>query len=75
MTLTPALYEVNQCGSREMLWMYCVGDQTCEEYEHWDLSIDRQDYEGTPCTEEYGMARHCDDDQPFDMHEYGSFEP
>ncbi len=75
MTLMPALYEVNQCGSREMLSMYCIGDQTCEEYEEWDLSIDRQDYEGTACVAEYELALHCDEDLPFDMHEYGSFEP
>lgn len=75
MTLMPKIYMDNQCGSREMQWMFCVGELSCLEYESWDLSLDRQDYEGTPCVSEFGRAVRCDERRPFDMNEDNSHYP
>lgn len=76
MTLMPLIYEENQCGSRELQWMLCVGDLTCEQFIYWDLVTDHRDYhEGVECAPEYGRASWCDEDEPFDMDEDNSHYP
>lgn len=74
MTLLPRLHEENQCGSREMLYLQCLGDLTCEgyvEFEEGNNSMPR-DY-NAPCVTELQLS--CSDDQPFDLDEATTSSP
>lgn len=75
-TLMPRLYGENQCGSRTIQWMTCIGDLTCEQFEDWDASVDsllfHLDY---PCVAEYGHYVHCRESRPFDLDEDNSQYP
>lgn len=75
MELSP-LYEENQCGSRELQWMNCVGDLTCEQFHQWDIALRHHDYYfDYECVAELGRASECDEDDPFDMDEDNSQYP
>lgn len=75
-TRMPRLYAENQCGSREIQWMTCVGDLTCEHFEEWDIATSLLQYQlDYSCVAEYGRAVECDEDQPFDLDEDNSQYP
>ncbi len=58
MTLMPRLHEENQCGSRELEWMFCVGELTCKQFIY-----------SFECHAEFELATKCDEDEPFDLDE------
>lgn len=75
-TRMPRLYAENQCGSREIQWMTCVGELTCAEFESWDLAASlRHFYSSATCVAEYGRAIDCDDSRPFNLDEDNSQYP
>lgn len=66
----PLIYEENQCGSREMQWMLCLGDLTCEEFVNWETAVNLPNYYFEyPCVAEYGHSVYCSTKEPFDMEE------
>lgn len=72
----PLIYEENQCGSREMQWMFCLGEVTCEQYQSWETAVNLVNYAlDYPCVAEYAHANHCSEKEPFDMHEDNSHYP
>lgn len=76
MTLMPTIYEENQCGSRELQYLSCLGGLDCEEFELWDYVTDYEQYQATyECVAEFGHARHCDPHDPFDIDEDNSQYP
>jgi hypothetical protein len=69
-TLMPRLHAVNQCGSREIQWMSCVGDLTCDEFDQWDSAVDSLLYHlDYTCLAEYAHALECSPSEPFDLDE------
>ncbi len=75
MTLMPLIYEENQCGSRELQYLSCVGGLDCDEYKLWDYVTDYDFYADYECVAEFGHARDCDPSKPFDMDEDNSQYP
>jgi hypothetical protein len=73
MTLMPRLLEENQCGSREMISLYCVGDLTCDEFEEYDEVWPPDD--STPCAAETRLDFSCSEDEPFDLDELVTSQP
>lgn len=73
-TLMPKLDMANQCGSREMQWMLCLEDLTCEEYHSWDVGVSAYNH-GPRCAPEFGRAIDCSEDEPFDLDEDNSHYP
>ena len=72
MTMLPRLQQENQCGSRDMIWLNCIGTLTCEEFAlneaGGDLSQGPPDYTA-PCVTELFWAGECDEARPFDLDE------
>ena len=70
MTLLPHLHELNQCGSREIIGLRCVGDLDCEGYaayqEGWPSPTEAPDW-SAPCMVE--TAAGCSIYEPFDLDE------
>lgn len=71
MTLLPMLHEENQCGSREIIYLRCVGSLTCEGL---DAFTEGNDYSDggppdytAPCVTEIQLP--CSKDEPFDPDE------
>lgn len=72
----PLIDEENQCGSRELQWLLCLGDLSCEEFENWDVAVSLPNFHyDYACVAEYGRALACDYDEPFDMDEDNSHYP
>ncbi len=72
----PLIYEENQCGSRELQWMTCLGDLTCEQFDDWEDAVNLPNfYFDYACVAEYGHANHCSEREPFDMDEDNSQYP
>ena len=72
MTMLPRLLEENQCGSREITWLNCVGSLTCEEFTTFEAGNNVPEWErdySAPCVTEFQQSTKCDDDQPFDLDE------
>ncbi|NJK31169.1 MAG: hypothetical protein HC927_01455 [Deltaproteobacteria bacterium] len=68
MTLMPKIYWENQCGSRELQWMSCVGELSCEEFLYWDIATSAFNT-GPKCAAEFRHAGDCRESEPFDMNE------
>jgi hypothetical protein len=73
MTGLPFLHEENQCGSREILYLRCLGDLDCEGLAAFEIGNDYSDppieWE-LPCvTEAYYTKALCSTDEPFDLDE------
>lgn len=70
MVLRPLLHELNQCGSREIIGLRCVGDLDCEGYaahhEGWATPTEPPDW-SAPCVVE--TASSCSIYEPFDLDE------
>lgn len=72
----PLIYEENQCGSRELQWMLCLGDLTCEEFYDWEIAVNLPHYYyDYTCVAEYGHSAECSSKEPFDMDEDNSQYP
>ena len=71
MTLLPRLHEVNQCGSREIIWLECVASLSCEEfglYQEGNDLVEGQDF-SAPCVTELERASSCSQEGPFNLDE------
>lgn len=71
MTLSPLLFEENQCGSRQIIYRQCIGRLTCEEFAQFEEGNNGDyppDY-AAPCVTEIVWAYSCSPDQPFDIDE------
>jgi hypothetical protein len=68
MTLLPKLHEENQCGSRELIYLWCMGSLSCEGLAEFTEanSYENRDYT-VPCVTEIGWS--CSVDEPFDPDE------
>ncbi len=75
MTLMPMLHEENQCGSREMLWMRCVGELSCEEFAIYDAAEHNPPDYSARCMAEHIYSSSCSTDEPFNLDEPVPPEP
>jgi hypothetical protein len=70
MTLRPLLHEDNQCGSREIIGLRCIGDLDCEGYEAYRAGFATPttppDF-SAPCITE--TIQGCSIYKPFDLDE------
>ncbi|KIG16015.1 hypothetical protein DB30_05069 [Enhygromyxa salina] len=69
MTLLPKLHEENQCGSRELNYLWCVGALTCEGYAAFteaNSELSGSDC-AAPCVAE--IRAPCSTEAPFDPDE------
>lgn len=72
----PVIYEDNQCGSRELLWLECLGGLECEDFQLWDYTVNLQHYVADyPCVAEVGYSADCRHSEPFDLDEDNSQYP
>jgi hypothetical protein len=66
------VHEENQCGSRELIWLRCVGELNCDQFEEFqqgnDLPAEQRDY-SAPCVTEIQWSASCSWDKPFDLDE------
>jgi hypothetical protein len=72
MTLLPNLHEENQCGSRQIDALRCVGDLTCAEYaefEEGQLSHDPS-VPPAPCVVAINSPTTCSPEKPFELVDY-----
>lgn len=70
MTLLPKLHEENQCGSREIIQLRCIGGLTCEglaEFEEANSLADHPPDYTVPCVTELHLP--CSTEEPFDPDE------
>lgn len=71
-TLLPLLHEENQCGSRQIIWLECLGGLSCETYVAYDaqdqVPTHERDYT-IECVTEGDWAYSCEPDQPFELNE------
>jgi hypothetical protein len=72
MTLMPRLYEENQCGSRQINALRCIGGLTCEQFAAHEagnnLAEGPPDYTA-PCVAELHQVAPCSTHEPFDLDE------
>ncbi|EDM73751.1 hypothetical protein PPSIR1_15425 [Plesiocystis pacifica SIR-1] len=71
-SLLPLLHEENQCGSRQIIWLECLGELSCEAYAAYDANekLPRTDHDySIPCIAEDDWKFPCDEDAPFDLEE------
>ena len=73
MTLLPRLHEENQCGSREIIDLRCIGGLTCEGFAAFTEANHYTD--GAPpdytveCVTEAYLSATCSEGEPFDLDE------
>ena len=70
MTLLPRLDEENQCASREIIYLRCIGGLTCEEHAAFteaNSSNAGPPDDTVPCVAEIRWS--CSPDEPFDPDE------
>jgi hypothetical protein len=68
MTLLPNLHEENQCGSRQIDALRCVGDLTCAEFaEHEQESMIWPRDPHAPCVVEINLPTTCSPEKPFEL--------
>ncbi|NVB38370.1 hypothetical protein G6O69_11060 [Pseudenhygromyxa sp. WMMC2535] len=72
-TLLPRLQEENQCGSREIIHLECLGKLTCDEFEQNEIGSDLSEPSSldfdAPCVTELHWAVECDHKEPFNLDE------
>ena len=68
MTLLPFLHEENQCGSRQLTSLQCLGELTCDELAEHDQGNTLDD-DSAPCVAELDAVYVCSTSEPFDLSE------
>ncbi|MFO7567579.1 MAG: hypothetical protein R6X02_33350 [Enhygromyxa sp.] len=66
MTLLPTLDRANQCASRQIIALRCIGGLTCEEMVAHEEGNSMADYTA-PCVAEMMHVASCAFNKPFDL--------
>jgi hypothetical protein len=78
LTLLPRLHEENQCGSRQIDALRCVGDLTCAgftEFEEGTMWPHDPSVPTAPCVAEHNSTTTCSTEEPFELVDSGHLDP